>query len=483
MLATNPSETAARSATCSDALAGLVKALDRPIACVDLETTGLNAARDRITEVGLVRIDSEGRTERWSSLVDPLCWIPPEISRLTGIDAETVAGAPSFRELAEALLEKLTGHILVAHNARFDTGFLRQSFRREGVTFTPKVVCSVKLSRTLFPAARRHGLDAVMQRLELDCGARHRALGDAQVVADLLTHLAETRPEDLINACRMQWQAPALPAHIPAGMVEEMPDGPGVYLIYGENDLPLYIGKSIHLRRRVLDHFRNDHRQQREMRLAQQARRIEWIETPGELSALLLESKLIKQRSPVLNRRLRQSREQCTITWRFGSDLPPKIVSGTAAIPGESYGAFRTLREARNRLRAIAVEQDLCDIRMGFEKGRGPCFSHQIERCRGVCVGKEQFAQHDLRLAGALQDLRMASWPYPGPIGFWEENASRQTLHVIDQWIYLGEVQDEIDAYELLESSRPAFDIDTYRILFRVMTNNKNQRSIRPLYS
>lgn len=481
MLAPDTLDTPSGSAAGSDALAGLVKALGMPIACLDLETTGLNAARDRITEVGLVRIDAEGCTEPWSSLVDPECWIPPEISRLTGIDAETVAGAPAFRDLAAELLEKIAGHVLVAHNARFDIGFLRQSFRRVGMTFTPKVLCSVKLSRSLFPGVRGHGLDAVMQRLDLACDARHRALGDAQVVADVVARLAETRAEGLVEACRAQWQSPALPAHISTGMVDGIPDSPGVYLIYGENELPLYIGKSVHLRRRVLDHFRNDHRQQREMRLAQQARRIDWIETPGELSALLLESRLIKERSPVLNRRLRQSRDLCTISWRYGSDSPPRIVNGTTLTPGESYGAFRTTREARNKLRTIAAEQGLCDIRMGFEKGPGPCFAHQIERCRGVCIGKEQAAQHDLRLAQALQDLRIVSWPFPGPIGYREQNADMQALHVIDQWVYLGEVREETEARELVASNRPAFDIDTYRILLRFMSNEKHQRAIRIL--
>lgn len=481
MLTAKPLDPSSGSLTGGSALAELVKALGSPIACLDLETTGTNAARDRVTEVGLVRIDTEGRTERWSSLVDPDCWIPPEITRLTGIDADIVASAPVFRELSDKLLEKLDGHILVAHNARFDTGFLKQSFRREGITFVPSVLCSVKLSRALFPGERGHGLDAVMRRLGLTCDARHRAMGDAQVVADLLGRLAETRLDELVEACRAQWQAPALPAHIPAAMVDEIPDSVGVYLVYGENDLPLYIGKSVHLRRRVMDHFRNDHRQQREMRLAQQARRIDWIETAGELSALLLESRLIKERNPILNRRLRRTQALCTIAWRYGEDTMPRIVSGNAVVPGESYGAFRTSREARKRLRTIAAEHDLCDIRLGFQKGTGPCFAHQIGRCRGVCAGKERAAQHDLRLAEALQSLRIARWPYPGPIGLFEQYEDRRALHVIDQWIYLGEVSDEVDVRELVDNARPAFDIDTYRILLRFVSNENNRKAIRPL--
>ena len=465
----------------SDVLAALVAALGKPVACLDLETTGMHSARDRITEVGLVRIDHRGRTECWSSLVDPDCWIPPEISMLTGIDAETVASAPTFSALHDELLERLDGHIVVAHNARFDLGFLKQSFRREGAAFRPRVLCSVKLSRALFPGERRHGLDAVMRRLGLACDARHQALGDAKVVAAFLERLAGERLDELVVACRAQWQTPSLPAHIPASMVAAIPEGPGVYLIYGENELPLYIGKSVHMRRRVLDHFRNDQREQREMRLARQARRIDWIETAGELSALLLESRLIKERSPVLNRRLRRTRELCTIAWRFGDDAPPRIVRGGAVVPGESYGAFRTAREAQKRLKAIAEEHGLCDIRLGFQKGEGPCFAHQIERCRGACVGKEPVARHDLRLAEGLESMRIARWPYPGPVGLCEAGPDRQALHVIHQWMYLGEARDEDEARTLLETAEPAFDIDIYRILLRFMSNPKYRHAIRAL--
>lgn len=466
----------------SGALAALVQALGKPIACLDLETTGMHCAHNRITEVGLVRIDAAGCVECWSSLVDPECWIPPEITLLTGIDADTVAAAPTFHALCDELLERLDGHIVVAHNARFDLGFLKQSFGREGVAFKPPVLCSVKLSRALFPGERRHGLDSVMHRLGLDCDARHRALGDARVVADFLARLAGARLEELVAACRAQWQAPSLPAHISAAMVEAIPDRPGVYLIHGENDLPLYIGKSVHMRRRVRDHFRNDQREQREMRLAQQARRIDWIETAGELSALLLESRLIKERSPVLNRRLRRTRELCTIAWSFGTDAPPRIVHGGAVVPGESYGAFRTAREAQKRLKDIAAEHGLCDIRLGFQKGGGPCFAHQIERCRGVCVGKEPPTRHDLRLAEALQSMKIARWPYPGPIALHEQSGDRAALHIVDQWIYLGEARDADEALALLQTPRPTFDIDMYRILLRFMDNPKNRRAVRPLW-
>ena len=465
----------------STPLGAVVAALGAPLACVDLETTGGHTGYDRITEVGVVRIDAEGALEEWSSLIDPQRWIPAQITALTGIDAALLEGAPTFREVREALSARLEGHIVVAHNARFDVGFLKQAFQREGVRFQPAVLCSVKLSRALFRGTRGHGLDALMARLGLSGADRHRALGDARGVAQFLAQMAETRLDELLAACRAQARIPSLPAQLPAEAIEALPEGPGVYLIYGEGDLLLYVGKSVHVRRRVLEHFSSDHRAAREMRLAQQARRIESIETAGELAALLLESRLIKERQPVLNRRLRRTRSLCTLAWTFGAGQPPEVLCAGRVVPGESYGAFRTARDARQALQRFAAERGLCDIRLGLQSGPGPCFGHQLERCRGACVGAESPLQHDLRLAEALQAIRIARWPYAGPIALPEGSDAHGVQHVIDQWIYLGAARDPQDLEELLRQNRPAFDLDTYRILLRFMNDAHSARAVQPL--
>lgn len=448
-------------------LAHLIEKLGQPLVCLDIETTGGHLESDRITEIGMVTLLDDGSSERWSTLINPERWIPNAITRLTGIDDAMVADAPSFSDLAPKLLERLKGCIVVAHNARFDMGFLKQAFRREGLSFQPRTLCSVKLSRHLFPDQRSHGLDAVMTRLGLTCAARHRALGDAQVVADFFMRMRDERMNELIAACHVQWQLPCLPPHLPADMLDTIPDRPGVYLIFGENDLPLYIGKSIHLRKRILEHFRDDHRQQKEMRLAQQARRVDWIETAGELSALLLESRLIKERSPTLNRQLRRSRDLCSLRWTLGTNSPPQFVYGDDIVPGECYGTFRNAKAAEKALRDVANKHGLCDIRLGLQKGTGACFAHQLKRCKGVCVGLESPMQHDLRLAHALLAIRIARWPYSSPIGIRESGFNQDVLHVIDQWVYLGQAKSEDEAFELIAQSRPAFDLDTYRILLR----------------
>jgi DNA polymerase-3 subunit epsilon len=152
---------------------------------VDLETTGANPAYHRITEVGIVRIQNGVLVEEWSSLVNPECPISPYIEAFTGISSEMVADAPRFADIGATVLEKLRGAVFIAHNARFDYSFLRSEFRKVGVDYASEVLCTVKLSRRLFPEHARHNLDAVMERHGLTCSARHRALGDARVLNDL----------------------------------------------------------------------------------------------------------------------------------------------------------------------------------------------------------------------------------------------------------------------------------------------------------
>jgi len=158
--------------------------LDRALVFLDLETTGAAAHSDRITEIGLVEVDRGRHIGEWSSLVNPERPISPMIESLTGITDAMVADAPTFAELADELFERLAGKTLVAHNARFDYGFLQNEFRRVGLKYAPDVLCTVRLSRHLYPQERRHNLDSLIERHGFSCESRHRALADARVLWD-----------------------------------------------------------------------------------------------------------------------------------------------------------------------------------------------------------------------------------------------------------------------------------------------------------
>jgi DNA polymerase-3 subunit epsilon len=450
--------------------------LDAPLAIVDVETTGAHPAWDRVTEIAVVEVEAGEVVSEWSTLVNPGASIPPAIQALTGITNAMVADAPAFGDLAADLYERLDGRIFVAHNARFDYGFLRHEFERAGLRFQARTLCTVKLSRRLYPEHARHSLDRLIERHHLQCSARHRALGDAQAVWQFLQVAAEERGADeLAGAARQLAQLPALPAHIERAAVDAIPESPGVYLFYGERDTPLYVGKSIAMRSRVLQHFAGDVRSSREAQIAREIRRIEWRRTCGELGALLREAELVKELLPVFNRQLRRTNDLCG----FVFDMKDLQLVKAEQINSETIpflcGVFRSKRSALDALRELANGHRLCLRALGFEKsGRsgqpGACFRHQIGRCAGVCAGRESVHAHQARAAAALAALKTAAWPWHGPIGIVEEDREREAVdvHVVDNWCLLGTAHSEVEVAELLEGApRPRFDLDQYKILAR----------------
>ncbi len=457
--------------------------LEAPLAIVDLETTGANASWDRVTEIAVVEVDGGRVSSEWSTLVNPGTGIPPGIQALTGITNEMVADAPAFGDLAASLHERLEGRVFVAHNARFDYGFLRQEFERAGLKFQARTLCTVKLSRRLYPEHPRHNLDSLIARHKLACHARHRAMGDAQAVWQFLRVAADERgAEAVAEAATAVSRLPALPPHVSRDVVDAIPEAPGVYLFYGEGDAPLYVGKSIEMRSRVLSHFAADLRSAKEMQLAREVRRIEWRRSCGELGALLLESRLVKDLLPVFNRQLRRASDLCGFV-----PLPQglRLARGEeidADTVGELHGVFRTRRAAMEALRGIADEHGLCLQSLGIERakggvgGGGACFRHQIRRCAGLCAGKETAAAHQGRLVAALARLKRVAWPWRGPIGVVEHDRERDAteVHVIHQWCWLGTAKDDAEVAELLQGARkPRFDLDQYRILSRHLAGTK----------
>ncbi|OAI20991.1 ethanolamine utilization protein [Methylomonas koyamae] len=445
----------------------MLKHVNQPLAFVDLETTGATATKDRITEIGIVLVDEDGVRE-WNQLVNPQTRIPLFIEQMTGISNEMVAQMPSFAQVAGEVAELLEGRLFIAHNARFDYGFLKNEFSRIGLTFRPQVLCTVKLSRALYPQFHRHNLDSLIERHGLQAKDRHRALADAQLIHQFWTQACEQFSEIVVDqAAQRLVGRSSLPFNIDPNLIHDLPEAPGVYLFYGENDLPLYIGKSVNIRNRVLAHFGADHKSNKEMSLAQQLRRIDWIETAGELGALLLEARLIKEMTPVHNQRLRRKNALCA--WQLqqqGEQLKPVLSwAGELDFGAQDnlYGLYHSQRDAQKALRGVAEQHGLCLSVLGLEKtaaGR-PCFGHQIKKCRGACVGLEAPLAHAARLLIAMQKLKLAVWPYPGAIGVREG----EELHVIDRWCYLGTAKNEAEIADLLQSGRPAFDRDTYMLL------------------
>ena len=455
------------------------------ITYLDLETTGATPLRDRITEIALVRFDHGIETARWQTLVNPEQPIPAFIQQLTSISNEMVLNAPLFKEVADTLLSFLEGSVLAAHNVRFDHGFIKAEFKRIGITLRQKVICTVKLSRLLYPQHKSHGLDAIMQRHHLSTHTRHRAMGDVEVMLGFIESAKlELGDFAVTQAAAQLMNQPTLPPYLDASLLNDMPETPGVYLFYGENNLPLYIGKSVNIRARVLNHFSSDHASSKEMRISQEIKHIEWVTTAGDLSALLLESRLVKECQPTHNRQLRNERQLWC--WKLNSKPQAKnlleLVENQHIDPaqlGQLFGTFKTKRQALETLRNLAQAHQLCPRYLGLEPAKaGACFASQIARCKGVCYGRESPENHYLRLVQALSAHRLKAWPYAGKIGIREQNNENDQIqiHVFEYWTYLGIVENDHDLAEIMQAKHVFnFDLDTYRLLRKVLNNPKTE--------
>jgi DNA polymerase-3 subunit epsilon len=449
--------------------------IDGPVAFVDIETTGCQPGMHRVIDVAVIGATGDRLDFEWQTLVHPGTRVSAGITALTGIDDAMLADAPPFEQVARELRARLAGRVFVAHNVRFDYGFIRREFARLESEWRAPNLCSVRLSRALYPELPRHNLDAVMEHHGITVEQRHRAMPDAQVLWQLWRKLRRDWPrEELQRALDLASLRTQLPPALSPDLADDLPEQPGVYRFFGVGeqgeDALLYIGKANNLRERVLDHFRGGASDVKAQRLATQVRRVEWQETAGEIAALLLEAREIRERQPVYNRQLRSDGER--LTWLF--DDPggaPRLVELTAEVlrSGNAFGTWRAERDARRALGELAREHQWCFKVLGLESGAGSCFGFQVGRCQGACVGKESLAMHLARVKIALMPQRLKPWPYQGPMLCREGSGERAQFHVIDGWQHLGsfDCRDE-DALRHWRRRPPAaFDMDGYRILSR----------------
>lgn len=379
----------------------------RRYAIVDIETTGGMARRDKITEIAIVLHDGEKVIDEYQTLINPERSIPPFITNLTGITNEMVADAPLFYEVAKDIVLKTEGAVFVAHNARFDYGFLREEFGRLGYTFTRKQLCTVRLSKKMLPQLRSHSLDSLIRHFSLPIDNRHRALDDALATAEIFKRITQmgNGHDEMSDIVNLGIKEARLPASISLQFLHELPEAPGVYFFHDEDGQVIYVGKSIHIKKRVIQHFKENTAKSGKMQ--QRVHDITYTLTGSELIAILHENAEIKRLQPEINRAQRRKSFPFAIYYYFdeGGYLTLKIrkknridAPGTAAILHE----LPDHRSAVAYLRGLTDKFALCQKKTDIDTGPGPCFYHQVGKCHGACVGKEDIDTYNLRVREAV---------------------------------------------------------------------------------
>ncbi len=453
------------------------------LAIVDVETTGGSPTHARIIEIGIVRIKNGKVVQIFESLVNPNCYIPPEITMLTGIDAGSLENAPSFHSIRDSIFELLDGAVFVAHNARFDYAFLKSEFKRTEKTFTAKQLCTARLSKKIFPTFRHHNLDSLMERHAIPCDARHRALGDAKVLWEFLQILEKTiDPSTLEEAIKSISKDITLPSAITREIIEALPESSGVYTFYNAEGAVLYIGKSVNLKDRILSHFQNAVRDPKEAKIFTSIASLDVKQTDGELGALLEESRSIKLHKPLYNRLLREA-HGCVVCKKVQNPQGYFTVSledvSDIALSEIDFvmGVFRTMKQAKKYLHDLSAEHSLCNKLLGLEHTTEACFGSQLHTCKGACQNLEMPARYNLRFLSAFQKTKIKQWPFRGSIAIHEGD----TTHLVSHWCYIGATSGggfdggDINVENLI------FEYDTYKILHRYLLSPANQRHIHEM--
>lgn len=372
-------------------------------AIVDIETTGGRAKGEKITEIGIVIFDGEKITQEFSTLLNPERKIPYFITQITGIDDKMVQGAPKFYEVAKRVFEMTEGMIFVAHNVSFDYNFIRAEFESLGGTFKRKKLCTVQLSRKLMPGKRSYSLGNLCEEMGIHNEARHRALGDAKATTELFRHLLSLEgmnANDLFSAGHLK----SLNTVVNLDIIQGLPDATGVYYFFNADDELIYVGKSINIKSRVIDHLSNNV-SKKAMDMKQQISRIDFVLTGSELVALLKESEEIKRNQPKYNRSQKRTYYSYGITDTYDEKGFRALRVEKLTSNSNPLISFSSKRSAKNYLFRLVENHELCQGISGLYSSGGPCFQYSIKQCNGACIGEEPVEEYNYRVNDAVNEL------------------------------------------------------------------------------
>ena len=220
-------------------------------AIIDLETTGGKSDEEAITEIAVYRFDGNEITDRFVSLVNPERPIHWYVQKLTGINNKMLRRAPKFYEIAKPILDIINGTIIVAHNAKFDYGILKKEFSRLGYNFESPYLCTVQLSKVLFPRLDSYSLGKLCQTLHIPLTNRHRADGDALATVQLFKLILNKKrnlSEYIIHPSH--WLAKKNSKEI-IKTIDEIPSKKGILYLYDKNQKMIGVYASRNLKRKL----------------------------------------------------------------------------------------------------------------------------------------------------------------------------------------------------------------------------------------
>ena len=384
-------------------------------AIIDIETTGGQPAQDRITEIAIFIHDGHQVVDQYNTLINPERPIPYFITQLTGITDAMVQDAPKFHEVAREIVKFTEDKIFVAHNVRFDYSFLKKEFADLGYTYQRKTLCTVRLSRSLMPGLPSYSLGKLCKSINIDLKMRHRAIGDAEATAVLFDRLLKINQKDITPTEETQKESKKvlsnavktslLPPAITKEQVNALPDAAGVYYFYDSDGQIIYVGKSINIRKRIIQHFNIDYKSNKSIEFKNRIADITYELTGSELVALLYESDQIKKIKPQYNRQQRRSVFSSGIYLYVDENGYKRLTFdkvNSARIPLIS---LENHFKSKNFLFHKVEKYNLCQKLSGLYKTTGACFDYQVHQCKGACLGLEAPEEYNARVDAAIESF------------------------------------------------------------------------------
>ncbi len=372
---------------------------------VDIETTGNGIKGNKITEISIFKYNGSQVIDEFTSLVNPECNIPPFITGLTGIDNALVRNAPVLAEIAPKILSFTEGTIFVAHSVNFDYNVIKNEFKELGISFVRKKLCTVRLSREVFPGYRSYSLGKLCTSLNIPLENRHRARGDAHATVLLFQKIlnvpkAEKTVLKFLNA---RSQEATLPPSLPKAQYDKLPSKTGIYFFKNSKGEVIYAGKANNIKKRVLGHFYD--KSEKEIQMCRVTEKIDFELAGNELVAFLMESSAIKHYFPLYNRAQKRRIPAYAIFHYEDRDGILHLAFNKVKNIPQPLTTMYSINECREFLEIICADYNLCAKYCHLQEGVNHCTHFRVKQCAGICRGQESVASYNLKVKDALHHI------------------------------------------------------------------------------
>lgn len=376
-------------------------------AIVDIETTGSYAAANGITEISIHVFDGERVVEKFETLINPDQPIPYFIQTMTGITDKMVADAPRFEEVAEKIHTVLSNKIFVAHNVNFDYSFVNAHLKQSGFDLNSKKLCTVRLSRKIFPGFPSYSLGKLCQSLGITINDRHRAGGDTEATVKVFQLLLQNDKEQHIQkSLQRNSKESTLPPNVPKEHFDKLPYTPGVYYFHNEKGKIIYVGKANNIRYRISSHFSNNSDSRQKQNFLQHTYAISFQDCATELMACILESTEIKKRWPIFNSSQKRWEDIYGIFLYEDQNGYLRLAIDKNRKRLNPVYTFHYLVDGHALIRKLIREYNLCPKLCFIQNDNEQCEGIKEYYCQGACEQTETADSYNERVQLATASLR-----------------------------------------------------------------------------